>query len=143
MKATDGTKRAQFARTQKMRTMRIEDPFRFEKRILVVDGLFVNVRILALLLKALGFANVVTETSAEKALARLRTEKFNLVLTDLMMPGMDGREFLRQIRRMPGLERLSVYAVTADDTAPTTCANDGFTGILLKPVTKDMLKEIL
>ena len=60
-----------------------------------------------------------------------------------MMPGMDGREFLRQIRRMPGLERLSVYAVTADDTAPTTCANDGFTGILLKPVTKDMLKEIL
>ena len=143
VKATDGTKRAQFARTQKMRTMRIEDPFRFEKRILVVDDLFVNVRILSLLLKALGFANVVTETSAEKALARLRTEKFNLVLTDLMMPGMDGREFLRQIRRMPGLERLSVYAVTADDTAPTTCANDGFTGILLKPVTKDMLKEIL
>ncbi len=143
VKATDGTKRAQFVRTQELRTMRIEDPFRYEKRILVVDDLSLNVRILSLLLKALGFSNVVTETSAEKALARLRTEKFNLVLTDLMMPGMDGRELLRQIRATPGLEHLNVYAVTADDMAPVTCAHDGFTGILLKPVTKDMLKDIL
>lgn len=143
VRTTDGKKRAEFARTQKMRTMRIEDPFRYEKRILVVDDIAVNVRILSLLLSALGFKNVVTATSGEKALELLRTQRFNLVLSDLMMPGMDGRELLRQIRRMPGLDRLPVYAVTADDTAPVTCAHDGFAGILIKPVTQDILKEIL
>ena len=143
VRATDGKKRAEFARTQKMRTMRIEDPFRFEKRILVVDDVAVNVRILSLLLSALGFKNVVTATSGEKALELVRSQRFNVVLSDLMMPGMDGRELLRQIRRTPGLDRLPVYAVTADDTAPVTCANDGFAAILLKPITKDVLKEIL
>lgn len=143
VKTTDGKKRAEFARTQKLRTMRIEDPFRFDKRILVVDDRIVNVRILSLLLKALGFNNVATATSGEKALELIRSEKFNLVLTDLMMPGMDGRELLREIRKQPGLNRLPVYAVTADASAPVTCAQDGFTGILIKPITKDMLKEVL
>lgn len=143
VKTTDGQKRAEFARTQKMRTMRIEDPFRFDKRILVVDDRIVNVRILSLLLKALGFNNVATATSGEQALELIRKEKFNLVLTDLMMPGMDGRQLLREIRKNPLLQRMPVYAVTADASAPVTCAQDGFTGILLKPITKEMLKEVL
>lgn len=143
VKTTDGKKRAEFARTQKMRTMRIEDPFRFDKRILVVDDRLVNVRILSLLLNALGFNNVTTATSGTEALRLIRAEKFNLVLTDLMMPGMDGRQLLREIRTTPGLGRLPVYAITADASAPVTCAQDGFTGIMIKPITKDMLKEIL
>ena len=53
------------------------------------------------------------------------------------------RELLQEIRRVPGRERLPVYVVTADTSATVTCANDGFSGILIKPVTKDMLKEVL
>ena len=143
VKATDGVKRAEFARTQKLRTMRIEDPFRFDKRILIVDDRAVNLRIMALLLGALGFRNVKTCTSGEQALELVRNENFHVVLTDLMMPGMDGRELLQAIRRIPGRERLPVYVVTADAGATVSCANDGFTGILIKPVTKDMLKEVL
>lgn len=140
---TDVQRRAEFARTQKMRTMRIEDPFRFEKRILLVDDRAVNLRILSLLLGALGFKNVVTASSGGKALELLKAEKFSVVLTDLMMPGMDGRELLREIRRLPGYEKLPVYAVTADTSAPVACAGDGFADILIKPVTKDVLKEVL
>ena len=143
VQTTDVLKRAEFARTQKMRTMRIEDPFRFDKRILLVDDRAVNLRILSLLLGALGFKNVVTAQSGERALELMREDRFGVVLTDLMMPGMDGRELLRAIRGMPGCEKLPVYAVTADTSAPVTCANDGFTGILIKPVTKDVLKEVL
>lgn len=143
VKATDGIKRAEFARTQKMRTMRIEDPFRYDKRILIVDDRAVNLRIMSLLLGALGFKNVTTALSGEQALELVRKEHFHIVLTDLMMPGMDGRELLQEIRRVPGRERLPVYVVTADTSATVTCAKDGFTGILIKPVTKDMLKEVL
>lgn len=143
VETTDVLKRAEFARTQKMRTMRIEDPFRFDKRILIVDDRAVNLRILSLLLGALGFKNVVTAQSGEQALERLKAERYGVVLTDLMMPGMDGRELLREIRRLPGYEKVPVYAVTADTSAPVTCANDGFTDILIKPVTKDILKEVL
>lgn len=143
VKATDGKKRAVFIQTQKLRTMRIEDPFRFEKRILVVDDHHLNVRILSLLLNALGFRNVATATSGEKALELLRQSKFDIVFTDLMMPGMDGRRLLREIRKIPGLDLMPVYAVTADACAPVTCAQDGFKDILLKPITKEMLKEAL
>ena len=143
VKTVDGAKRAEFARTQKMRTMRIEDPFRYDKRILLVDDIPANVRILSLLLKVLGFKNVATATSGEQALELVRAEKFNVVFTDLMMPGMDGRELLREIRKTPGLERLPVYAVTADDCAPVTCAHDGFADILIKPITKEMLRDVL
>lgn len=140
---TDVLKRAEFARTQKMRTMRIEDPFRFDKQILIVDDRAVNLRILSLLLGALGFRHVTTAAGGERALELVKAGKFDVVLTDLMMPGMDGRELLREIRRLPGCGKMPVYAVTADTSAPVTCANDGFTGILIKPVTKDVLKEVL
>lgn len=143
VKTPDVAKKAEFVRTQKMHTMRIEDPFRYDKRILVVDDIPVNVRILSLLLKALGFKNVVTATSGEQALELVRSEKFNVVFSDLMMPGMDGRQLLREIHSTPGLERLPVYAVTADEFAPVSCAKDGFAGILLKPITKEMLKDVL
>lgn len=143
VKVADERSRAVFARTQKMRTMRIVDPFRTEKRILVVDDHHLNVRIFSLLLNALGFKNVETATSGEQALELVRKSKFDVVFTDLMMPGMDGRQLLREIRRMPELSHMPVYAVTADAFAPTTCANDGFKQIILKPITKDILKEIL
>lgn len=140
---TDVLKRAEFARTQKMRTMRIEDPFRFDKRILIVDDRAINLRILSLLLKALGFKNVTSAQSGELALELMKKEKFDVVLADLMMPGMDGRELLKAIRQLPDCGKLPVYAVTADTSAPVTCAGDGFTDILIKPVTKDILKEVL
>ena len=143
VKVADEKSRAVFIRTQKMRTMRIVDPFRTEKHILVVDDHHLNVRILSLLLNALGFKNVQTATSGAEALEHIRKSKFDVVFTDLMMPGMDGRQLLREIRKIPELRHMPVYAVTADACAPVTCANDGFQDIILKPITKEILKEIL
>lgn len=143
VKVADEKSKAVFIRTQKMRTMRIVDPFRTEKHILVVDDHHLNVRIMSLLLNALGFKNVQTATSGEEALEHIRKTRFDVVFTDLMMPGMDGRQLLREIRKIPEHRHMPVYAVTADACAPVTCANDGFQDIILKPITKEILKEIL
>ena len=51
--------------------------------------------------------------TGEDALRKLRTETFNLVLLDLMLPGIDGLEVCRTIRKNPATEALPVMMVTA------------------------------
>ncbi len=59
-----------------------------------------------------GFA-AETVTSGEDALERLRTERFNLVLLDLMLPGMDGLEVSRTIFSDENLRQIPVVMLTA------------------------------
>ena len=56
---------------------------------------------------------------------------------------MDGEALVRAIRANKTLAHLPVYVLTADVEMRETYADLGFTGLLLKPVTLDGLKEIL
>src|SRR5690606_25073667 len=59
-------------------------------------------------------AEVLTADSAQEGIDALRRERdVHLVLMDIMMPGMDGYEATRIIRRTPGLEGTPVIALTA------------------------------
>ena len=60
----------------------------------------------------------------------------------MWMPEMDGAALVRAIRDAPPFASLPVYAVTADVELRETHAHDGFSGILLKPVTPDDLRPI-
>jgi two-component system alkaline phosphatase synthesis response regulator PhoP len=51
--------------------------------------------------------------TGEDALRKLRTETFNLVVLDLMLPGIDGLDVCRSIRKNPATESLPVMMVTA------------------------------
>jgi len=80
--------------------------------ILVVDDLPQNVRLLEAVLSPKGF-RVVTASSGEEALAVLSQEHPDLVLLDILMPGMDGYEVCRRIRQDPGTAFLPVIMMTA------------------------------
>lgn len=82
--------------------------------ILVVDDVPKNVRLLADVLGAHGFRTS-TAASGEEALALIAREKPDLVLLDVMMPGMDGYQVCRTIRADPGCAVLPVVLVTALD----------------------------
>jgi adenylate cyclase len=84
------------------------------RRVLVVDDTPVNLKLLADLLVAKGYA-VVTATSGVEALARIDAEGADLVLLDVMMPGMSGYEVCRKIRENPATAMLPVVMVTALD----------------------------
>ncbi len=56
---------------------------------------------------------------------------------------MDGRELVKAIRADAKLSRLPVHLVTADAEARRQAGSDGFTGVLLKPVTLDKLQALL
>jgi len=83
-------------------------------KILVVDDTPLNVKILADLLTYNGYA-VSTASSGAEGLAKVESEKPDLVLLDVMMPGMNGYEVCQKIRADAATSMLPVVMVTALD----------------------------
>lgn len=80
--------------------------------ILVVDDLPQNVRLLEAVLTPRGY-EVAVAASGEEALERLAAGGIDLVLLDIVMPGMDGYEVCRAIRADPATAFLPVVMITA------------------------------
>ena len=105
---------------------------------LIVDDVPINLKVLGAMLK--GFhLNIAQANSGADALSKLPDVKPDLVLSDMWMPGMSGEEFAREIRTLPGGEKVVIMAVTADVENQNNFDMSVFDGILLKPVTKDSL----
>ncbi len=83
-------------------------------RVLVVDDIPANVKLLEAKLGAEYF-DVVTAGSGLEALAVIEQEKPDIVLLDVMMPGMDGFEVCRRIKGAPPTAHIPVVMVTALD----------------------------
>ena len=111
--------------------------------VLVVDDIATNRLVAGQLLAAAG-ARVVEAASGPEALNRLAEGGIDVVLLDLMMPGMDGAETLRRIRAAHG-RTVPVVAMTADVLAVHSddalrLALDGFRP---KPILPETLREVL
>ena len=83
-------------------------------RVLVVDDILANVKLLEARLTAEYF-EVLTANSGRAALDIISRERVDIVLLDVMMPGMDGFAVCRQIKRSPKLAHVPVIMVTALD----------------------------
>ena len=121
-------------------------PGRMPHRILLVDDSKVNLMVLKALLKNMGDFEIAMAADGQEALSMLKApdaKAFDLVLTDMWMPNLDGAGLIRAIRTNPALASLRVVAVTADVESQATYADMGFDGILLKPVTPATLGKAL
>ena len=114
-------------------------------RILIVDDQKVNLIVLKTMLKKLGTFDIVMAKDGKEALEILTSAEtpFDLVLTDMWMPVMDGEGLVRAVRAEERLAALPVHVVTADTEMPGKYAGIGFDGILLKPVTVEKLRAII
>ena len=83
-------------------------------KVLVVDDTPANVKLLADLLKVKGY-EVSTAANGEEGLAKVAAEHPDIVLLDIMMPGMSGYDVCRTIRANPGTALLPVVLVTSLD----------------------------
>ena len=81
-------------------------------KVLVCDDERHIVRLIQVNLERQGY-NVVTAFDGKEGLEKIRAEKPNLVVLDVMMPYMDGFEVLKTIRREPETENLPVIMLTA------------------------------
>ena len=114
-------------------------------KILVVDDFSTMRRIVRNLLKELGFANVQEAEDGIDALAKLRADKFDFVVSDWNMPNMTGIELLRNIRADAALKHLPVLMVTAEAKRENIieAAQAGASGYVVKPFTAATLDEKL
>ncbi len=110
-------------------------------RVLVVDDIAVNRELMQIVLEREG-CRVDVAASGPAAVALAAGERFDLVLLDLQMPGMDGFETARALRR-PGSASAGAFvvAVTALGSPEVIerCQAEGMSGRLLKPVSPDNL----
>jgi adenylate cyclase len=90
------------------------DAVRVQTKVLVVDDTPTNIKVMTAMLEPLGF-RVLSAQSGPEALELVRHERPDLVLVDLMMPGMDGYEVCRRLRSDPASSFVPVVMVTASD----------------------------
>lgn len=112
------------------------------RRILIVDDVPINLKVLASMLRKSG-AHPLAAASGEEALALLKQEKVDAVLTDLWMPGMNGAELAAAIHARPESAHMKIVAVTADVEASSNFPQQEFSAVLLKPVTLKKLSSVL
>jgi len=115
-----------------------------QKSFLVVDDSEDTIAMLRELLRVAG-ANVTTTTNGAEALRIAEENEFDVILSDISMPEMDGFEFLQRLRKIEGREHVPVVAITGfgrtDDVARARAA--GFYSHLTKPLNLKALAEVL
>lgn len=108
--------------------------------ILIIDDEPAFCMVLNEILSANGYA-VKTTRSAQDALAWLEDHAPSLILTDIMMPGMDGYSFLHTLRNQEKLASIPVVAVSAKSLPEDVAAvkQAGGDDLLAKPFTSQEL----
>lgn len=114
-------------------------------KILVVDDFSTMRRIIKTLLRDLGFNNTAEADDGSTALPMLQSGKFDLLITDWNMPGMQGIDLLKAVRADPKLRNIPVLMVTAESKRDqiVEAAQSGVNGYIVKPFTAITLKEKL
>jgi CheY-like chemotaxis protein len=83
-----------------------------DKVVLVVDDSTTVRKFVAASLNMKGF-RVVTASDGVEALERMPAEKFDLIITDLNMPDMDGFEFIRSLRETPEYRDIPIIVLSS------------------------------
>jgi PAS domain S-box-containing protein len=112
------------------------------KRVMIVDDTPANRMMLVDFLGELGF-EVDQAASGEEALERAQAAPPNLVLMDLVMPGIDGLEAARRLRLIEGMQDVPIIAVSASasNTDEKRCLAAGASAFISKPIKQELLLQ--
>ena len=111
---------------------------------LVVDDVADVTEMLAVVLTHAGYS-VVTAASAPAALKAARERQFDVIISDIGMPEMNGYQLAREVRQLPGYETVPMVAVTGysmfDDKERSSKA--GFNAHMTKPIDPRALLALI
>lgn len=102
--------------------------------ILIIDDELLSRATLEALLETEGYTLVLAE-DGQQGLEKVKTFKPDLVIVDVMMPGISGFEVCRRLRASPEFQKLPIIMITAwqDDNARTRCLELGADEVICKP----------
>lgn len=111
-------------------------------RVLVVDDAETSRRQVCTGMAERGF-ELQEAADGREGLWRLRTTAFDAVITDIHMRGMDGFEFIRELRKLAGYHRTPIFVLTSDSSNARYAEGLqlGAIGWLVKPPNLDALAE--
>ena len=113
-------------------------------RALVVDDVADVTEMLSVFLTLAGY-EVVTENSAPAAIAAAQSTQFDVVISDIGMPEMNGYQLAQALRALPGYDEVPLVAVTGfsmyDDRERSLLS--GFNAHLTKPIDPNFLFELI
>jgi CheY-like chemotaxis protein len=113
------------------------------KMILIVEDEYGNAEILQLLLEAEGYRTAVA-SNGQQALDILRTsEKPALILSDFMMPVMNGGEFGQALSQDPALSQIPFIFMSATSQDVVRRVFGGYDAFLVKPIEFDSLLRVV
>ena len=112
-------------------------------KVLVVDDDFINRKLIQTLLKKNPKVTEIVEAeNGSDALDKMKKDpSINLILLDIMMPVVDGIEFLKIFRSDMSNAHIPVIVLSTDDTRKTEVFDNGANDFLRKPVMQDKLYE--
>jgi len=106
------------------------------KKVLIVEDHPDMRELLSWQIKLMGLEPL-TAMSAKEGVDKAIAEKPDLILMDVMLPGMDGREAVRILRAAPATKNVPIIAATAlfRSTDLQSCLDAGCNGYIVKPFT--------
>jgi two-component system chemotaxis response regulator CheY len=119
-----------------------EQAFESPKSILIVDDERSFCDVVAVILEGQGF-NVQQASHANQALGLMSQTRPDLILTDLMMPEIDGFKFISKVRERPNWADIPVVMVSAHDQPEIqeSAIEAGATGFMAKPFSASELRD--
>ncbi len=117
------------------------DQFRMKKVLLVEDHPEL-LEILTWQVETMGFS-VIAANNGREGVKKAIKENPNLILMDIMMPGMDGREATRLIRSNPETQDIPILAATvlSKESDLRSCIEAGCSDYIVKPFTTQELRD--
>lgn len=112
-------------------------------RILVVDDMPLMRHVLINMLRKLEYADIVEATDGKQALDILQNKPFDLVISDLHMPKMDGKELVKTIHADKKLSHIPIMIVTCEDNKSTVheLISERIDGFIVKPFCLTTLQK--
>jgi CheY-like chemotaxis protein len=124
--------------------MEATSPNAVARRVLVADDNVDAAQTLAMILNVAGYETQITH-DGPSTLTSAATFRPQVIFLDIGMPGMDGYETARQLRKLPGSARALLVAVTgySQDTDRRRATEAGFDHYLIKPVQSGTALQLL
>ncbi len=111
-------------------------------RLLVIDDEAIVGQRLSQILTKLGFS-VAAHVDPRAALAAAEKEPFDVVVTDLKMPGIDGFEVLRRIKRLSPATRVVIITGYAEMISADAASREGAFAFIAKPFRLEEIKKAI
>ncbi|MCX7856715.1 MAG: response regulator [Deltaproteobacteria bacterium] len=114
-------------------------------KVLVVDDFATMRKIIKNVLKQIDIESVTEAENGKQALEILKNEKFDLIISDWIMPEMTGIEFLKACKGDENIKKIPFIMVTAEaqKSSVIEAIKSGADNYIVKPFTPEKLKEAI